>query len=114
MIPVAVHLCRDTACAACKTPCALATDAIGRAAHCSACPLTPPAWPQWDCRPSATAPVLLGDRVAAAIETHVLKPAERFAPKVVAVVRKCGGCKADQRGLNGGKLSGEGKGPPVV
>lgn len=117
MIPSAVQRHRDRGCAACLTPCPL------RHAHagaCDVCPLSPPAWHQWDCRTGSqlqtpSLQLKLGDRIAAEIENRVLKPAERYMPAIVAAVRNCGGCKESQRHLNGGGiLPGEGEGPPVV
>jgi hypothetical protein len=41
-----------------------------------------------------------GDAIEAAIERHILTPAESFAPQIVRSLRKCGGCKSGKRALN--------------
>jgi hypothetical protein len=86
---------RRDLCAACVTPCARQNDAAAHADPCHACPLERPAFGPHDC---LAAP--LGDRIAAVIESRVLGPAERYAPRIVAAVRKCGGCAASKRALN--------------
>jgi hypothetical protein len=113
MIPTTVLRHRDMSCAACKTPCAHAADPAVLAHPCSACPLTPPAWPQWDCVPGA-APTPLGDRLHTEIKTRILDRARPYAPAIVAAIEQCGGCRSDRRHLNGGKIAGEDAGPPIV
>lgn len=118
-LPIGVRSHRDRSCAVCPTPCALR---YAHAAPCDQCPLTPPTWPQWDCLPVAqvsglsaqVSVVPLGDKIAAEIQTRILDKARPYAPAIVSAIEQCGGCKADRRHLNGGKLPGEGKGPPVV
>jgi hypothetical protein len=108
-LPLGVLRHRDRGCTACPTPCAL------REAHddpCDQCPLTPPAWPQWDCVPGAPTP--LGDRIHAEIKTRILDRARPYAPAIVAAIEQCGGCRSTRRHLNGGKIAGEDAGPPVV
>lgn len=61
--------------------------------------------------PASPAPALLGDVLAAKIETHILRPAAAYAPGIVAAVRKCGGCQQARHALGTAKPSEQG---PIV
>ena len=93
MNPEVVNSRRDI-CADCPTPCALQLDATAHADPRQACPLPSPRWTRWG----------RGDALAATIERRILAPIEQRIPSaapLVAVARRCGGCKSGVAQLNG-------------
>lgn len=83
---------RAKSCAACPAPCPWQHDAAAHATPANACPSGH--WPRWG----------RGDALAERIERRILQPIERRIPAaalLVAVARRCGGCKSDVARLNG-------------
>lgn len=90
---VAAH--RADLCADCPTPCQIQGDAVILADPCARCPLERPRWSQWDCVEATP----LGDTLAQSIREHLLEPARRHAPGLVASVESCGGCTQAKHAL---------------